>query len=124
MSGTDLYIHVIERLGRTDRRFSAALAVFDMTVFAFIHLVIFSQGFVELFILNQMSFPFGDLIPDDQMVVVEYPHLLVFYTKKEVFSDQSMSHNIAVAFKPDGAVLENLSVDSVGGVKGLGWEKI
>jgi hypothetical protein len=43
-----------------------------------VNLSISSQGFVELFILNQMSVPFGNLIPDDQPVVIEYHHVLVF----------------------------------------------
>jgi len=124
MSGTDLNIHVIERLGRTDSRFSAALAAFDMSVFALVHLFIFSQGFVELFVLNQMSFPFGDFIRHDQAIVVEYPHVLVLYTKEELFSYKCVGHNIAVAFKPDSAVLENFSVDSVRRVKGIGRKEV
>jgi len=95
-----------------------------MAVFALVHLFIFSQGFVELFILNQMSFPFGDFIHHYQAIVVKYPYVLVFYRQEELFSDKRVGDNIAVAFKPDGTVLENVSINPVRSVKGLGRQYV
>jgi hypothetical protein len=71
-----------------------------------------------------MSFPLGDFVTYDQEVIIEYPHVLVFYTQEELFSDKRVGDNIAVAFKPDGTVLENVSINPVRSVKGLGWKKV
>ena len=49
---------------------------------------------------------------------------MVFYAQEDGFPHQVVGHNIAVAFKPHGAVLENLSKDPVGSVKGLGWKEV
>jgi len=79
-------------------------------VFAAVHILIFFQGCIKLFFLNQISPCDRNIIDDYQMIVFKDTQMAVFKPENDLFSYKSMRQDIQVAFKMDCTVFIHLPI--------------